>query len=54
MQLIPVVVATGTGDVDHELVRGADHRATGEAGVAAEDATDPPAVATVVGNQARI
>lgn len=54
MLLIPVVVATGTGDADRALVRGADPRATGGAGAAAEDATDPPAVATVAGNQERI
>jgi len=50
---ISVVVATGTGDADRALARGVDHRATGGAGAAAEDATDPPAVATVAGNRAR-
>lgn len=41
----PAVVETGTGGADRVLARGADHRVTGGAGAAAEDATGLPAVA---------
>jgi len=54
LQLVSAVVAIETGGVDRVRARGVVHRETGEAGVAAEDAIDPPAVAAIAGNRVRI
>jgi len=54
MQPFSVAVVKGTDDADHALVREVDLHVIEGAGAAAVDETDPPVVATVVDNQARI